>query len=622
MKRAKLIPSILMLVLCTAVLAVGIYAASPTSHSIVGTVNITAGGANVSITGYLDDGDGVYTDDVKVTDTYTSRTSQTISIYANALDFDCSSASDIAEVAEKKLYFKVENHSGFSLGAYFLEGTVPESGTTSSNIAESKNFNGTMGSQTITNLITATFTTYSEVPANGSTKMYSTLKLNQLNSEASTVTLNLNLNIEKFNEELAPASENSVQVKNSEAVNVLVSCELQNASTTSTKSISNSGVWEAGTLAFSDETFNGQLRLQTVKMKMLVTNNHSKPISVSIIEDDENEGQPSSVLVTTTSCSYIAVGATEEVSIQFAAVFDRGTSQSLVEPVIPTINPYNYNVTIVEVSEPSTVLSRIKYDSTGIANGTMHYYVEYGDNPYVANEKLRWYIWAKDVGTGAPTALVSGTDYDSSTNTFKSTGSTYYFISQYILDVEDANYGLSFQNEYDVTKYYNANGDNINANDYASSNLRNYLNGLTVKRTYVNDSSGNYLANGSNVNFLDKYNLTDDALYAQINSRTLENLYANMGPTVAVPSTYSGQADKFWLLSAIDWGYIKSLGSNVPANLIAYKLSSTSSEGHWWLRTCSSNFKNYFVNTGGSQNINAHVYLDDVGTRPAFQIKI
>ncbi len=211
MKRAKLIPSILMLVLCTAVLAVGIYAASPTSHSIVGTVKITAGGANVSIAGYLDDGDS-NTDDVKVTDTYTSRTSQTISIYANALDFDCSSASDIAEVAEKKLYFKVENHSGFSLGAYFLEGTVPESGTTMSNIAESKNFNGTMGSQTITNLITAKFTTYSEVPANGSTKMYSTLKLNQLNSEASTVTLNLNLNIEKFNEELVPV--NVVEVKN------------------------------------------------------------------------------------------------------------------------------------------------------------------------------------------------------------------------------------------------------------------------------------------------------------------------------------------------------------------------------------------------------------------------
>ena len=621
MKRAKLIPSILMLVLCTAVLAVGIYAANPTSHSIVGTVKITAGGANVSITGYLDDGDS-NTDDVKVTGTYTSRTSQTISIYANALDFDCSSAFDINEVAEKKLYFKVDNLSSYSLGAYFLQGTVPASGTTIGNIAETKSFNGTMGTTTITNLITATFTTYSEVPVSGSAYMYSTLKLNQLNTEASTVTLSLNLNIEKFNEELAPVSENVIQLKNSEAVNISVACELQNASTTSTKSISTSGVWETGTLAFSDETFNGQLRLQTVKLKMLVTNNHSAPISVSITEDDKSKGQASSVLVITTGCSYIAVGATEEISVQFSAVFDRGTSQSLVEPVIPTINPYNYNVTIAEVREASTVLSRIKYDSTGIANGTMHYYVEYGDNPYVANEKLRWYIWAKDGGTGAPTALVSETDYDSSTNTFKSTGSTYYFISQYVLDVEDANYGLSFQNEYDVTNYYNANGNNINANDYSSSNLRSYLNGLTVKRTYVSDSSGNYLANGSNINFLDKYNLTDDALYAQINGRSLENLYANMGPTVTVPSTYSGQADKFWALSAIDWSYIKSLGSNVVSNLIAYKLSSTTSEGAWWLRTCSSNYKNYFVSTAGSQNINAPVYLDSAGVRPAFQIQI
>ena len=143
-----------------------------------------------------------------------------------------------------------------------------------------------------------------------------------------------------------------------------------------------------------------------------------------------------------------------------------------------------------------------------------------------------------------------------------------------------------------------------------------------MKRTYVSDSSGNYLANGSNINFLDKYNLTDDALYAQINGRSLENLYANMGPTVTVPSTYSGQADKFWALSAIDWSYIKSLGSNVVSNLIAYKLSSTTSEGAWWLRTCSSNYKNYFVSTAGSQNINAPVYLDSAGVRPAFQIQI
>ena len=615
MKRAKLIPSILMLVLCTAVLAVGIYAASPTSHSIVGTVNISAGGANVSITGYLDDGDSNYSNDIKVTDTYTSRTAQTISIYANALDFDCASAFDISEVAEKKLYFKVDNLSSYSLGAYFLEGTVPEGGTTESNIAESKSFNGTMGTQTITNLITATFTPYSEVPANGSTNMYSTLKLNQLNAEASSITLNLNLNIEKFNKELIPNYENMVQVKNSSGANVSVACKLQNASTTSTGTISNSGVWEIGGFAFSEEKFNGQLMLQTIKIKMVVTNNDSVPIAVSI--SSANTLDSSVLKVTTHGSPYIAPGNTEEVSIQFAAEFDRGTNNSITAVTAPEIPTYSYTVSIAKVDFSSNTLSRVAYDSTGIGNGTMKFYVEFGENPYVENEKLRWFIWAKDDGTGNPEALEPGIDYSGST--FLG-GDIYYFISEYILDVENMN-GIIYQNEA-ITGGTNSSGRNIS--DYASSNLRNYLKGITVKRDRVyNGDFTNYesYSNGSNVNFFESFKLTEDVLYGKILARSIQDLYATGANNNIneLSSIYMGEMDKFWALSYNDVSYITNDDTN-SENAIAYGITSGDLLScSWWLRSpCDKDTEWIYTEDGFGGTMGD----DGVGVRPAFALAI
>ena len=615
MRKFKVLPSILMLVLCTAVLAVGIYAASPTSHNIVGTVKVTAGGANVSITGYLDDGDGDFTDDVKVTNTYTSRTSQTINIYANAIDFDCSSAFDISEVAEKKLYFKVDNLSSYSLGAYFLEGTVPAGGTTSSNIAETKNFNGTMGTTTITNLITATFTPYSEVPANGSTNMYSTLKLNQLNSEASTVTLNLNLNIEKFNEELKPVSENSVQVKNANGANITISCELQNASTTSTQSITNAGVWEVGALSFSDEKFNGQLRLETIKMKMLVKNNDSVPISVSI--SSANTLDSTMLKVTTYGSPYIAPGYTEEVSIQFAAEFNRGANNAITEVTAPEVLTYKYAVIINKLDSTSNMLSRVKFDSTGIGNGTMKFYVEFGENPYVENEKLRWFIWAKDDGTGNPEAIEPNVDYSGST--FLG-GETYYFISEYILDVENMN-GIIYQNEA-ITGGTNSSGRNIS--DYASSNLRKYLKGMTVKRDEVyNGTFANYecYSNGSNVNFFEWFKLTEDVLYGKILVRSIQDLYATGANNNIneLSSIYMDEMDKFWALSYNDVSYITNDDTN-EESAMAYGITSGDSLScSWWLRSPYDKNTEWVYTEDG---FGATMGDGAVGVRPAFALAI
>lgn len=201
MKRAKLVPSLIMLCLSIAVLCFGVYSFTPITNSVGATVTITASTANVTVTAYIDDGDGVLTDDEAISNTYDSSNPGNLTITADKLVFDCSSASDLSSVSKVKLYFKVINSSSASVGAYFLQGTISGE-TTLENVATEKNFNGTATSGTKENIVTATLTPYTEIPANSTKYMYSTLSLNELLTEECSVSISLALNIEPFNESL------------------------------------------------------------------------------------------------------------------------------------------------------------------------------------------------------------------------------------------------------------------------------------------------------------------------------------------------------------------------------------------------------------------------------------
>ena len=647
MKKFKLLPSILMLVLCIAVLAVGIYAASPTSHSVVGTVKITAGGANVSITGYLDDGDGDYSDDVKVTDTYTSRKPQTISIYANALDFNCTNAFDISEVAEKKLYFKVDNLSSYSLGAYFLEGTVPESGTTMGNIAESKNFNGVMGTTTIPNLITATFTEYTEVPAQDSAYMYSTLNLNQLNSEASTVTLNLNLNIEKYNSAFGPATIANAVTINAVGSSVSVKCSINNSANDveTTVNISNIYEWNSGAVAFSNDMYLEQYRLPTVCLNIEVTNKNTYPIK-AIVKEGKNNNLNDNIEVTITNNSYIPAEKTGNVTIQFSAVYDR-EKESVT--TIPEIGTYCYGIAIEEVDEISNtyVYDKIQYDTdtseTGMPDRGLYYYIEYGDNPYYNKaealvqgelykhrQKLRWYVWAKDDGNGNPTALTSSDKIVDNGENKLAKGNTYYFISEYVL----SDGGICYQNERGGISSDAVNYNNNPSNDYAESNIRAYLNGMTVKNS-LSGGELQSLANGNNVNFYNSYNLTLDPIFSLIKTKSLGSIYnelnAEVNPyddtyVISLPTNNSSVSasdeEKFWLIN-LTMGYELIYGVKDDSDYCAYWLSlGTENElAYWWMCTPC---EDYAIEVGESRFSDAgyHPWTENIGARPVFMLDI
>lgn len=96
MKKFKILPSILMLVMCVGVLAVGIYAVGPSQNNVVGTISVKASGVGVTVS--------VYKDSVlpaNLIDSDTSRKDTTINV--NSFELDTSNASTAGEVPTLKL---------------------------------------------------------------------------------------------------------------------------------------------------------------------------------------------------------------------------------------------------------------------------------------------------------------------------------------------------------------------------------------------------------------------------------------------------------------------------------------------------------------------------------------
>ncbi|MBQ7884499.1 MAG: hypothetical protein IJ318_00175 [Clostridia bacterium] len=272
---------------------------------------------------------------------------------------------------------------------------------------------------------------------------------------------------------------------------------------------------------------------------------------------------------------------------------------------------------------------------------TTYYYIEMGTNPYTG-EKLRW----------VPIA-----EYDTTTSTYKlfektskpEEGKTYYFISEYILDVESAtNYGLSYNfynnlaTSYSV--YYNG-GDastldgytthTLKPYDYSSSNIRAYLNSNSdnpAYRTYSGNtanagSAKTYYPNTTTAltgdkSFLTYFEISSDSIYNMITARPLESaqngatfsLYSDTGTTSATAtktagvfkassktisgktiSTSATDSDKLWCLSYYEaCNFLgqkdATLTSSSDTYKVSYKLPTTSLAGDGTFTGTASNW--------------------------------
>ncbi len=273
-------------------------------------------------------------------------------------------------------------------------------------------------------------------------------------------------------------------------------------------------------------------------------------------------------------------------------------------------------------AEISAIKTGLKITANDSYADLYPYYVEMG---HVGNEYVKWLV----VGTFDNDSVTALVDAD---KTALSQGlllnKTYVMLSEKLLYTESTtNFGISFQNEYTNTSPSYLNGYNYSAQDYATSNIRAYLNGETVRRA-SKLVSGKYIADGTSVNLLTTYNLESDPLYAKIQGRTLRSLYTNIGEVAGTiwTSSYNGtegnlkptSQDKLWLLSLTEETAIfKGRTNNGITTMVG-----GSGSGFWWLRSSqeslASNYVSFVYN--GTLNYSNEVDGFNLGVRAAFQI--
>ncbi len=110
-RKLKFIPALIMLVLCVAVIGVGIHAAIPSSTRIGGTLEIIAPYKDLDITGYINGVEKMPTDSVH----------DVMRWDLSGLNFDLSDKTSLEEVEDIEIKIHIKNKGVFEYGAYFYK---------------------------------------------------------------------------------------------------------------------------------------------------------------------------------------------------------------------------------------------------------------------------------------------------------------------------------------------------------------------------------------------------------------------------------------------------------------------------------------------------------------------
>lgn len=206
MKKLKLLPSVLMLVLCIAVLGLGVYAATPATNVITGQITVNAANAEVEITGYID----LYT---KAYDTTSTRTGINWNIANDYLTFDLSKAESLDQVSEKYIRLHIKNNSKKAIGAYFFkEGTILTNDlATYDNVELTHLITDSTGSAFAKSWLSSyTYIAPSTVEdGTNEVDMFVRIEMLSLIEESTSGSLNLTLNIEQYTTEINQSNYSS-----------------------------------------------------------------------------------------------------------------------------------------------------------------------------------------------------------------------------------------------------------------------------------------------------------------------------------------------------------------------------------------------------------------------------
>lgn len=303
--------------------------------------------------------------------------------------------------------------------------------------------------------------------------------------------------------------------------------------------------------------------------------------------------------------------------------------------------------------------SLLQYDGT---NG--YYYVEMGTIPNqisgtsYESEYIRWRLIGTQTAEATSTSASQYARFDGTSAPSSGTTGVFILETNTLLERDDeTGYSLNevaFNHSYlghgSSSSYYH-NGDeweeyDILANDYATSTVRQYINGNNVYKAatytsgsgYTSSSVPNKTSEYSNMYTDFCIDTENDIVYKAIIGRTLSDLYLNnaqstSGGSVTFPEQLttlnqegytSSTVDKFWLLSYYEAYslFLTNTGSQ-GTGISDEREWPTGSANFYWLRSPSSSvsYNAYNVNTSGYLS-NLNVYISNYAARAAFTLTI
>ena len=381
--------------------------------------------------------------------------------------------------------------------------------------------------------------------------------------------------------------------------------------------------WSIGTIEF-DETN------KVIRYNFTFTNYSEFPVNATITNYSTVDGSTPAL---TTALDSFGEDVTAEESITGGVIEipEKNGEQ-------PGTATYTITLTLNNFSSSLSQPIALNFEFTEAVSPIFQYLTWMANDPDTTTANDGY--WTLTMGDYNGTPLVwrmvlkenkEGTDVESVANYTQNTilSGSYYFL----LDTYKANvFECSFENNYTNSIPYprlDQYGNTVNINDYAVSNIREYLTGTDVYRGY--DFSGSdripALATGQEKeeNFLDVFNITSSPIYSMIEGRTLSDLYSRMADNtsgteviydtdVTIPSS---TADKLWLLSYYEASKI-TMTQGTSAD------SGARSWGRlYWLRSpySSGTGRVNYVDASGQINSGNNAYLTYCA-RPAFKISI
>ena len=268
------------------------------------------------------------------------------------------------------------------------------------------------------------------------------------------------------------------------------------------------------------------------------------------------------------------------------------------------------------------------------------------------SEYLRWRYFAEETTeyvaeTDTEEAvLAEGQHYDFDPNT-RPEGNGYFILESYydIYNVDPtSNEGglrLSWNSDYiynrshSPVRHHQQHGwTNVQTNDYATSIIRQFINGYTVYKSSSGNDSAGYTPSGTQSNMFADLHIApeNDIVYSQIIARSLGDLYSNMyystsGGSITFPDLsgadegyqyQSTDSDKFWLLSYYE--AYSLLSGNATSSIDTDRAWGYS----YWLRSplLSSEHGVSPVSAGGIFGGNSSVIFAGNAARAAFKLAV